>query len=208
MACLSPQRPPGPGQSITVPSRNTLTANSVAHLPYLLSDRGREQYQIKALLNSSIEAARASIEYYKLPSDTRAYGLPADLAADEDIDLVVCTTRVDVHYDTIKPSIQAGKAVFVEWPLAENVIRAEELASLAYQSGSQTIIGLQARVSPAVVKLKAILQGGSMGKVLSSSVQAFTPLGGRTSISQGLGYFFDKKIGGNPITIAFGHSKL
>lgn len=97
--------------------------------------------------------------------------------------------------------------MFVEWPLAENAIRAEELANLAKQSGSRTIIGLQARVSPAVVKLKAILQDGGLGKVLSSSVQGFTPMGDRTSISEGLAYFFDKKIGGNPITIAFGHSK-
>lgn len=185
-----------------------LTESSVAHLPYLLSDRGREQYQIKALLNSSVEAARRSIEYYQLPSDTKTYGLAADLAGDEDIDLVVCTTRVDVHYDTIKPSIEAGKAVFVEWPLAENAVRAEELADLAKQSGSPTIIGLQARVAPSIVKLKAILADGSSGRVMSSSVQAFTPGSDRTSISEGLRYFFDKRVGGNPVTIAFGHSEL
>ncbi|CZT14413.1 related to transcription co-repressor GAL80 [Ramularia collo-cygni] len=178
---------------------------SVAHLPYLLSDRGRERYQIKALLNSSVEAAQRAIEFYKLPSNTKAYGSPAELAADKDIDLVVCTTRVDVHYDTIKPSVEAGKAVFVEWPLAENAMRAEELSKLAKQSGSETIIGLQARVAPAVATLKNLLHGGELGKVLSSSVQAFTPMGNRSSISEGLGYFLDKKVGGNPITIAFGH---
>lgn len=194
--------------SINFKQQQQLNTHSVAHLPYLLSERGQERYQIKALLNSSVEAARRSIEYYNLPPETKPYGSPSDLAADTDIDLVVCTTRVDVHYETIKPSVEAGKAVFVEWPLAENAVRAEELATIAKQSGSQTIIGLQARVSPAIRKLKAVLETGSLGKVLSSSVQAFSPLGSRDSISEGLAYFYEKRVGGNPVTIAFGHSEL
>ncbi|CAK3791526.1 related to transcription co-repressor GAL80 [Lecanosticta acicola] len=178
---------------------------SEGHLPYLLSERGRERYQIKALLNSSVEAAHRAIECYNLSPEVKAYGSPHELAADPDIDLVVCTTRVDVHYDTIKPSIEAGKAAFVEWPLAENAIRAKELADLARKSGSQTIVGLQARVAPAILKLKDIIQSGKFGKVLSSNVHAHASYLNRDSMSEGLSYFLDKKVGGNPITIAFGH---
>lgn len=177
------------------------------HLPYLLSERGRERYQIAALLNSSSKAAEKAIESYKLGPAVKAYGSPQDLAIDPEIDLVVCTTRVDVHYDTIKPSVQAGKAVFVEWPLVENAGRAAELADLAKQSGSRTLIGLQARVAPVVLKVKDLLREGAIGKVVSSDVLAFTPGSGRDSMSEGLAYFLDKKVGGNPVTIAFGHSK-
>lgn len=180
---------------------------SQGHLPYLLSDRGRQRYKIAALLNSSQDAARKAIEAYELPNDVKAYGSPHDLAADSEIDLVVCTTRVDVHYETIRPSVEAGKNVFVEWPLAENAGRARELADLAKQSGSETLIGLQARVAPAVLKVKELLQAGTIGKVLSSDVHAFTPGGGGDSMSEGLAYFLDKRVGGNPVTIAFGHSK-
>lgn len=181
---------------------------SQAHLPYLLSERGRSRYQIVALLNSSQEAARRAIEGYGLPASVKAYGSPQDLAADPDVDLVVCTTRVDVHYDSVKPSVEAGKNVFVEWPLAENAGRAAELAELAKKSGSATLVGLQARVAPSILKVKEIYQSGAIGKVLSSDVQACTPGGGGDSISEGLAYFFDKEIGGNPITIAFAHSTL
>ncbi|KAM3421864.1 putative methyltransferase C9orf114 [Cercospora zeina] len=179
---------------------------SNAHVPYLLSDRGRAKYAIVALLNSSEAAAQRAIEHYKLPSTTKAYGSPVELAANPDIDLVVCTTRVDVHYDTIRPSIEAGKNVFVEWPLAENVTRASELADLAQQKGSKTIIGLQGRVAPAVLKLREILEQGELGKVLSSSAQAYTLLARRDAISEGLAYFLDRKVGGNPITIAVAHT--
>ena len=180
---------------------------SQGHLPYLLSERGKARYKIVALLNSSEEAAKKAIQAYDLSPDTKAYGSPNDLAADKDVDLVVCTTRVDVHYDTIKPSVEAGKDVFVEWPLAENVTRAAELAQAAQKSGSQTVIGLQARVAPAMLKVRELIDGGVIGKVVSSDVVAFTPGGGGTSISEGLGYFLDKKVGGNPVTIAFGHRK-
>lgn len=180
---------------------------SQGHLPYLLSERGKERYKIVALLNSSEEAAKNAIKAYELPADVKAYGSPHDLAADPDVDLVVCTTRVDVHYDTIKPSVRAGKNVFVEWPLAENVFRATELAEIARKSGSRTLIGLQGRVAPPVLKLKKLVQSGTIGKIVSSDFTAFTPGGGGSSMSEGLAYFLDKKVGGNPITIAFGHSK-
>ncbi|KAK3686288.1 hypothetical protein LTR37_019971 [Vermiconidia calcicola] len=178
---------------------------SEGHLPYLLSERGRERYKIVALLNSSESAAKKAIEAYNLPSDVRPYGSPHDLAADPDVDLVVNTTRVDVHYDTIKPSIEAGKNAFVEWPLAENVSRATELSDSAKQSGSKTMIGLQARVAPSVLKLKQLLQAGIIGRVLSSDVQAFSLRTNRDSISEGLSYFLQKRVGGSPMTIAFGH---
>lgn len=180
---------------------------SQGHLPYLLSERGRQRYKIAALLNSSVDAAKRAIEAYELPPDVKAYGSPHDLASDPDIDLVVCTTRVDVHYDTVKPSVEAGKSVFVEWPLAENVGRAEELASLAEESGSSTLVGLQGRLAPPILKVKDLLKTGIIGKVLSSDFQAFTPGGGGYSMSEGLAYFLDKKIGGNPVVIAFGHGK-
>lgn len=184
-----------------------LTLGSEGHLPYLLSERGRQRYQITALLNSSVEAGRRAIEFYKLGANTKAYGSPQDLAADPDIDLVVNTTRVDVHYDTIKPSIEVGKAVFIEYPIAENVGRAGELADLAKEKNVSSIVGLQARMAPAILKVKVLLKSGELGKVLSSSVQAYSPYSGRDSISEGLGYFLDKKIGGNPVMITFGHSK-
>lgn len=179
---------------------------SQGHLPYLLSERGRSRYQIVALLNSSKDAAKRAIEAYDLPETVKAYGSPQDLAADTSVDLVVCTTRVDVHYDSVKPSIEAGRSVYVEWPLAENVSRATELSNLAKKSGSVTLVGLQARVAPSVLKVKEVLQSGAIGKVLSSEVQACTPGGGGDSISEGLAYFLDKKVGGNPVTIAFAHS--
>lgn len=178
---------------------------SGAHLPYLLSARGRERYQIVALLNSSVEAARAAIETYGLDSDTKAYGTPGDLAADKDVEFVVCCTRVDVHYDTIKPSVAAGKDVYVEWPLAQDATHARELAALAEEKGGRTVVGLQGRLAPPVLKVREIITSGRIGKVLSSEVRAFGGTNHSEIIPKSLEYFARREVGGNIYTIGFAH---
>lgn len=182
---------------------------SGAHLPYLLSSRGREKYQIVALLNSSVDAARAAIAHYGLDAKTvKPYGDPNALAADSDVDLVVNCTRVDVHHPSILPSVQAGKNVFVEWPLADNVQRAKELAETVEKNGAKSIVGLQGRVAPPVVKLRELLEEGVIGKVLSSEISGFGGTNDRSSLPPGLAYFTDRSVGGNVYTIGFGHCEF
>lgn len=181
---------------------------SSAHLPYLLSARGRAKYNIVALCNSSVESAKKAIHTYGLDAEKiRAYGDPAALAADPDIDLVLCCTRVDTHYDLIKPSVEAGKAAFVEWPLTHDVARSRELADLAAKKGIHTMVGLQGRLAPVVLKLKELLHGGSLGKILSSEVRAHGGTVDREMIAEGLGYFAERKVGGNIFMIGFAHSR-
>jgi predicted dehydrogenase len=173
------------------------------HLPYLTSSEGKSHYEIVALLNSSVEAAEAAKEYFGLPSDVKAYGDPAALATDDDVDLVVCNTRVDTHFPTVEPSLQAGKAVFVEWPLAENLERAS-----AFTIGprfDESIVGLQIRVSPVLLKLKETLASGRIGRVLSSDVRAFSSILPRDALPESLAYFAQRKVGGSPITIGYAH---
>lgn len=161
---------------------------------------------IVALCNYSVGAAKSAIEIYGLPATTKAYGDPEGLAHDSDVDLVVCNTRVDVHFSTIKPSLSQGKSVYCEWPLASNVKAAEELNLLAKEKGCRTMIGLQGQIDPMILKLKSVIgQQGRLGKVLSSSVLAFGGTRTRDSLTEGLRYFTQKDVGGNIVTIGFGH---
>lgn len=178
---------------------------SGAHLPYLLSPRGKERYNIVALLNSSVDAARAAIDTYALGPATKAYGSPEDLASDPDVDLVVCCTRVDLHYATVKPSIAAGKAVYVEWPLAHDIAHVRELAALAKEKGVRSVIGLQNRLAPPVLKVKEVIASGRIGKILSVDVRAYGGVNSRDVIPKGIDYFLRREVGGNIFTIGFSH---
>lgn len=174
-----------------------------AHLPYLLSARGSSSYELVALLNSSTASAAEARKHYGLPESVRLYGDPEALAADPNIDLVVCNTRSDVHFPTTQPSLAAGKRVFVEWPLTESIEKSEEL--VAGIETQRSIIGLQCRVSPVIRKVKDLIDGGAIGAILSSNIQAHTTILPRDSLPDSLAYFADRKVGGNPMTIAYGH---
>ena len=174
------------------------------HLPYLLSARGKSHYELVALLNSSVKAAEAARTHYNLPATVKTYGSPDDLARDPDVDLVVCNTRVDTHISTTAPSLRAGKAVYIEWPLAENYAAAQSLTENKRIDAS--IIGLQGRVSPIALKLKEVLKSGRIGRVLSSEVRAYANLGRRDSVSESVSYFAQRSVGGNHVTIALAHT--
>lgn len=174
-----------------------------AHLPYLLSKRGSSHYEVVALLNSTVSAAESARATYKLPSSVKTYGDPAALAADPDIDLVVVNTRVDVHFDTVAPSLRAGKGVYIEWPITENLTKALELTG--DKPVPNSIIGLQGRVSPVTLRIKEVLASGAIGTVLTSQVQAYGNLLQRDALPSSLTYFADRKVGGNPINIHYGH---
>lgn len=177
---------------------------SKAHLPYLLSPLGRSKYQIVALQNSSVEAAQNAIAQYNLPAETKAYGTAEDLAADKDIELVVVCTRVDVHHSNALPSAKAGKMLFVEWPLAQDVKHAKELVDAV---GERNVVGLQGRFAPPVVKIRDIIREGRIGKVVSAELKAAGGTNDREILPTSLKYFTQRAIGGNTFTIGLGHSK-
>lgn len=188
---------------IGLSSRAKTSWAAEAHLPYFLSDRGSTHYEIVALLNSSIASAAEARSHYGLNDSVRLFEDPEALARDPDIDLIVCNTRSDVHFPTVQPSLAAGKRVFVEWPLAESLDRAVELTQ--GHSLRQGIIGLQCRHFPVIKKIKALLDSGTIGRILSSSVAAYGTVLPRDAYPETLDYFADRKVGGNPMTIGYAH---
>ena len=175
-----------------------------AHLPYL---KDTSKYTIVALCNSSLESAKAAIQAHGLPSDTKAYGTPEELAADPEVDLVVVCTRVDKHHSGILPAVKAGKDVFCEWPLSQTTAQAEEVLALAKEKNVKTLVGIQAGQSPLLRKVKEILRSGRIGKVLSSNFHGTCKFFGKTEY-EGQGWQHDRSFGGNLVTIYALHGKL
>lgn len=128
-----------------------------------------------------------------------------DLANDKNVDLVVCSVRVDRHFMTVKPSLEAGKAVFVEWPMEKNLSIAKEMAALAAKSGSKTIVGIQASFDPVLRMMRKCVDEGKLGKLLSSTIFASQGNGGETEVKN-VRYFLDREVGGNLVSIRFGHA--
>jgi predicted dehydrogenase len=139
---------------------------SQSHLGYL---QKTDLYQISALQNSSKPSAEAAAEKYEL-KNVATYDNPSAIASDPNVDIVAVSVNVPEHYDLIKPALEAGKDVFSEWPLARNLAEAQELVQLAHKKGVRTLVGLQARQSPSIVKAKEIVTSGKLGKILGTTM--------------------------------------
>jgi len=85
-----------------------------------------------------------------------------EILKDKDVDLVLITTRHNLHASMVLESLQAGKSVFVEKPLCLN---SEELDLIqkAYKSASDNVtltVGFNRRFSPFAVKMKKLMGSG------------------------------------------------
>jgi predicted dehydrogenase len=81
------------------------------------------------------------------------------------LDAVVVATAVRSHYPMAKASLLAGKHTFVEKPLAGSSSECEELIELAHKKGVVLMVGHTFLYSPAVRKIKEIVECGDIGDI-------------------------------------------
>ena len=88
-----------------------------------------------------------------------------ELLQDAELDAIVVATPVRFHFEMAKAALMAGKHVFVEKPLARTVAEAEELVALAEQKGLTLMVGHTFLFSPAVRRMKEIIDSGDIGEL-------------------------------------------
>ena len=94
----------------------------------------------------------------------RTFGNATDLAACDEVDLVVVSVRVPTHRELVSTAFQAGKAVYCEWPLGNGLAETEELARLASEHDVPTFVGLQIRANPVMNYLRDLVADGYVGE--------------------------------------------
>ena len=85
--------------------------------------------------------------------------------ADPSIHAVALATPAITHYEMAKAALLAGKDVFVEKPLAIDVTHGEHLVELAAANGRVVMVGHILHYHPAILKLRELIQGGTLGKI-------------------------------------------
>ena len=172
---------------------------SMAHYPSL--SRLPELFAIKGLTAGSPASAKLAAEKYRVPfySDT-----PAELAARDDIGLIVVAVSLPQHQALIEQIAPYGKAIYCEWPLGTTPEQSRALQQTAEKYGCRTFIGLQAPTSPYVRKIKALLDDPATGRLLSCTVRGSNPAGGALIDPRYL-YAQQQENGVNTLTIPFAH---
>jgi predicted dehydrogenase len=88
-----------------------------------------------------------------------------DLLNGADLDAVVVATPVRFHYEMAMAALRAGKHVFIEKPMARTEAEAEEIVALAEREGLVVMVGHTFLFSPAVRRMKEIVDAGDIGEV-------------------------------------------
>lgn len=169
-----------------------------AHVPALEAVEGVE---LRALTASSAASAQAASAAFGVP----AAGSAEELAAREDVDLVVVAVKVPHHRELVLAALRAGKPVLCEWPLAVSLAEAEELERAARAAGVRSFVGLQGRTTPTFRRLADLVARGDVGEVLSATV-AGAAGGWGDPISERGRYLLDRRNGATMLSIAFGHA--
>jgi predicted dehydrogenase len=81
------------------------------------------------------------------------------------VDAVVIATAVRMHFPMAKASLLAGKHTFIEKPMAASSAECEELIDIARRKGLVLMVGHTFLYSPAVRRIKQIIDSGDIGEI-------------------------------------------
>jgi len=172
---------------------------SDAHIPALHALTDLELVALSTSRKTSAEQAA------KLFNVDLAFDNHQALVARSEVDLVAVTVKVPYHFELVSAAINAGKAVYCEWPLGNGLQEAETMAVTAKQKGIYAAVGLQARSSPVIAYVKQLLAEGFVGEVLSSTIVA-DAINWGADVIDCYRYLLDRKNGASMLTIPFGHT--
>jgi predicted dehydrogenase len=174
------------------------TWSARAHLPAVRASADVELTAVCTTRADSAEAARRAWGARLAFADYR------EMIASPEIDAVAVVVRVPSHYAPAKAALEAGRHVYCEWPLGRTTAEAVELSELAEARGLVTAVGLQARVNPALMHMKELIESGFVGEVMAVHVSLLRD--GVLSRPSHRTWQRDAALGANTLTIAAGHT--
>jgi predicted dehydrogenase/threonine dehydrogenase-like Zn-dependent dehydrogenase len=104
----------------------------------------------------------ALAQKYGIANSTTDY---KEILKDAAVDLVLITTRHNLHAPMVIESLNAGKHVFVEKPLALNTTELDQIIAAQQKSGKNITVGFNRRFSPHITKIKELVGNAPMNVI-------------------------------------------
>ena len=87
------------------------------------------------------------------------------ILTNDQIQGVALATPAETHADLAIQAMRAGKDVFVEKPMALSIRNAEEMQTVANETGRILMVGHLLEYHPAVLKLRELIASGELGEI-------------------------------------------
>jgi len=101
-----------------------------------------------------------------------------DVLACDDIDAVFVTSPDFLHEEHAVAALEAGKAVYLEKPMAITIEGCDRILRTAYERGCKLYLGHNMRHSSVIQKMKSLVDGGAIGQVKAGWCRHFVAYGG------------------------------
>jgi predicted dehydrogenase len=127
------------------------------------------QATIKYIASQGGVSGTAMAQKHAIANSTSDY---REILNDSDVDLVMNTTRHNLHASMTVEVLNAGKHAFVEKPLALNEGELQQVIE-AYEKNNTTItVGFNRRFSPHIEKMKSVLGNSPMNVIATMNAGA------------------------------------
>jgi myo-inositol 2-dehydrogenase/D-chiro-inositol 1-dehydrogenase len=107
----------------------------------------------------------AAIRGRDLARARRASTDPYEAVADPAVDVVVIVTPTTTHAALIEAALRAGKSVWTEKPIAQDLEETARIVDLWRETGRPMQVGFQRRFDPGYERAKALIDAGELGRI-------------------------------------------
>jgi myo-inositol 2-dehydrogenase / D-chiro-inositol 1-dehydrogenase len=109
--------------------------------------------------------AEAAEKGRDLARAVRASSDPVEAIHDPDVEAVVIVTPTNTHATLIEEAIQAGKAVWSEKPIAQDLAETQRIVDLWKASDVPVQLGFMRRFDPGYLRAKQLIDSGELGRI-------------------------------------------
>jgi predicted dehydrogenase len=158
-----------------------------------------EHSQLVAVMRRNASLAEDYAKRHHVP---KFYSDAEELINDTEVNAVYVATPPDTHALYAIKAMKAGKAVYVEKPMAKNYVECQEMIRVSEETGMPLYVAYYRRSLAAFLKVKELISDGIIGKVLTVNIRLHKSKGERNQFPEkqswhlnpeiaGAGYFYD-----------------
>lgn len=126
-----------------------------------------EMFRLTAVADSMAERAREAGEFFGCV----AFSTVAELAASEQVDLVVVATPSHLHAEHAIQALRHGKHVLVEKPQSLTVAESDEMMSAARQAKRLVVCSQNLRYAADFMKVREVIDSGHLGRIIQVNIR-------------------------------------
>ena len=136
-----------------------------------------EDGELAAICERDPAMAAKFRETYPAWAELPVYEDYRELLKHPDLDAVFVMVRDQYHEEMAVAALEAGKAVYLEKPMAITLEGCDRILETAYRTGSKLFLGHNMRYLPVILKMKELIDSGVIGEVQSVWCRHFVSYG-------------------------------